>query len=72
LRRHLESDPDLSRRKIKEVMTKNPITVTGQMLAVEAMRILTEKKIDEVVVIDTRKRPIGLLDIQDLLKAGLI
>lgn len=72
LRRHLESDPNLSRRKVKEVMTRNPITVTASRLAVEAMRILREKKIDEVVVLDRAKRPIGLLDVQDLLKAGLI
>jgi CBS domain-containing protein len=36
------------------------------------MRILKEKKIDEVPVIDKKKRPIGLLDVQDLLKAGLV
>jgi len=72
LRRHLEIDPDLTRRKVRDVMTKNPITVKGQMLAVEAMRILKEKKIDEVPVVDKNHRPIGLLDVQDLLKAGLV
>jgi len=72
LRRHLEVDPDLSRRKVKEIMTKNPITVLGNMLAAEAMRILQDKKIDELPVVDKNKRPVGLLDIQDLLKAGII
>ncbi len=72
LRRHLEVDPDLSRRKVKEIMTKNPITVSGNMLAAEAMRILHDKKIDELPVVDKNKRPVGLLDIQDLLKAGII
>lgn len=72
LRRHLEIDPDLSRRKVKDVMTKNPITVTGQMLAAEAMRILQQKKIDEIPVVDKKYRPVGLLDVQDLLRAGLI
>jgi arabinose-5-phosphate isomerase len=43
-----------------------------QMLAVEAARILQEKKIDELPVVDKNKRPVGLLDIQDLLKAGLV
>jgi arabinose-5-phosphate isomerase len=72
LRRHLERDPDLTKRKVKEVMTKNPITVGPQMLAAQVLRILQEKKIDEVPVVDKNKRPIGLLDVQDLLKAGLV
>lgn len=72
LRRHLEIDKNLPQRKIKEVMTKNPTVVNKEMLAAEAMRILREKKIDEVPVIDKHRRPIGLLDVQDLLKAGLV
>jgi len=72
LRRHLEIDKDLPKRKIKEVMTKNPAVVGKEMLAAEAMRILQEKKIDELPVVDKNKRPIGLLDVQDLLKAGLV
>ncbi len=72
LRRHLETDPDLSQRRVKEVMTQNPITVSPQMLAAEAMRILKDKKIDEVPVVDKNRRPVGLLDVQDLLKAGLV
>lgn len=72
LRRHLERNPNLAQRRVKEVMTKRPIAVTSQMLAVEAMRILRDKKIDEVPVIDKNNRPIGLLDVQDLLKAGLV
>ena len=72
LRRHLEADPNLSVRKVKEVMTKNPSTVTPCMLAAEAMRILKDKKIDELPVVDQKKRPVGLLDVQDLLKAGVV
>ncbi|HTZ10959.1 MAG TPA: KpsF/GutQ family sugar-phosphate isomerase [Candidatus Margulisiibacteriota bacterium] len=72
LRRHLEVDVYLPKRRISEVMTKNPTAVPVDMLAMEAMRILREKKIDEVPVVDKRKRPVGLLDVQDLLKAGLV
>jgi arabinose-5-phosphate isomerase len=72
LRRHLGIDADLPRRKIKEVMTKNPVTVGKEMLAAEAMRILEQKKIDEIPVVDKHRRPLGLLDVQDLLKAGLV
>jgi arabinose-5-phosphate isomerase len=72
LRRHLASDKNLPGRPIKEVMTKNPCVVNKDMLAAEAMRILQAKKIDEVPVVDKFMHPVGLLDVQDLLKAGLI
>lgn len=72
LRRHLEEHTDLSSCKVKEVMTKSPITITKDRLAAEALSILKEKKIDEVPVVDEKRRPIGLLDVQDLLKAGLV
>ncbi|RKY33033.1 MAG: KpsF/GutQ family sugar-phosphate isomerase [Candidatus Omnitrophota bacterium] len=72
LRRHLERDPNLSMRRVKEVMTKNPTTVRTDMLATEAMRIMREKKIDELPVTDNKEKPVGLLDIQDLLKAGIV
>jgi len=71
LRRHLESDNQLTLRKMKDVMTKNPTSVNPQMLAVEAMRIMQAKRIDEVPVVDKSNKPVGLLDVQDLLKAGL-
>jgi arabinose-5-phosphate isomerase len=72
LRRHLEDSQDLANRKVKEIMTKSPITVTSDMLAAEALNILKERKIDEVPVVDRKRRPIGLLDVQDILKAGLV
>lgn len=72
LRRHLEIDPAVVTRKVKDVMTKNPITITRGRMAVEALRILQDKKIDEIPVVDKNRRPIGLVDVQDLLKAGLV
>ena len=72
LRRHLETDKNLTRRKIKEVMTRNPLTISRDKLAAEAIHILEEKKIDEVPVVDSKHRPIGLLDVQDLLRAGVV
>lgn len=72
LRRHLETDPGLIERKVKDVMTKNPTVIKKEKLAAEAFDILRTKKIDELPVVDERHRPIGLLDVQDLLKAGLV
>ena len=72
LRRHLESEPDLINKKVKDFMTKNPTAIKKEKLAAEAFDILRSKKIDEIPVVDDKKRPIGLLDVQDLLKAGLV
>ncbi len=72
LRRHFETQPHLINKKVKDVMTKNPVTINKEKLAAEAFDILRSRKIDEIPVVDGKKRPIGLLDVQDLLKAGLV
>lgn len=72
LRRHLERDPHLLRRRVQTVMTQHPKTVAPEMLAAEALKMLRAYRIDEVPVVDGRGRAIGLLDVQDLLKAGLV
>jgi len=72
LRRHLEQDPDLVRKKVAQVMTGAPKTITKDRLAAEAFKTLKEHKIDELPVVDEANRPIGMIDVQDLLKAGLV
>ncbi len=71
LRRHVESDQGLLNKKVQEVMTKTPTSILQSKLAVEAFALLKEKKIDELPVVDQKGKSVGLLDIQDLLKAGL-
>ena len=71
LRRHLRSGEDLLSRPVSEVMTEKPISIPQNKLAAEALEILRSKKIDEIPVVDAKKRPVGLLDVQDLLKAGI-
>lgn len=71
LRRHLDAIRDLTERPVREVMSAHPKTIGAEHLAAEALRLLREHKIDELVVVDGKHRPVGLLDVQDLLKAGL-
>lgn len=71
LRRHLKEDKNLLTKKVSAVMTKNPSSILKDKLAVEAFALLKDKKIDELPVVDLKGRAVGLLDIQDLLKAGL-
>lgn len=72
LRRHLEEGLDLSQKRVRDVMTKGPKAMKKGSLAVEALRVLQEYKIDEIPIVDERGRAIGLVDVQDLLKAGLV
>ncbi len=71
LRRHLDSSDNLTERRVGAVMTRHPKTIRPDRLAAEALRVLREHRIDELVVVDGGRRPVGLLDVQDLLKAGL-
>ena len=71
LRRHLEQNGSVSAQAVKHVMTKSPTTIRTGRLAVEALGVLNRLNIDEIPVVDSKDRPIGMVDIQDLLKAGL-
>ena len=51
-------------------MTKNPITVTKDMISAEALRIMHDKKITNIFVLDGTK-PIGVIHIHDLLNNGV-
>jgi arabinose-5-phosphate isomerase len=72
LRRHLEEDHAVLLKKVSEVMTKKPTSIGKEKLAAQAFDILKSKKIDELPVLDLAGRVVGLLDVQDLLKAGLV
>jgi len=72
LRRHFESAEDLLHSRVSDVMTRSPVTITPDRLAAEAFDILTARKIDEIPVVDKNGRPVGILDVQDILKAGLV
>jgi arabinose-5-phosphate isomerase len=72
LRRNLEKHHNLLRKKVKEVMTKNPVVVRDDDLASQALKVLETKKIDEVPVINDEYKPVGMLDVQDLIAAGIL
>ncbi|MFC1807336.1 SIS domain-containing protein [Candidatus Omnitrophota bacterium] len=72
LRRHLEKDPEVIEKRVKDVMTIRLSSIEKGKMAAEAFHILEDNKIDEIPVVDKNKRPIGLIDVQDLLRAGLV
>lgn len=70
LARRLEVDTEFLEHPVTAIMATNPKTVSPDQLASEALCILKEFKIDQVPVVDDDMRPVGLLDIQDLLLTG--
>jgi arabinose-5-phosphate isomerase len=70
--RHLQDDPALMEKRVGDLMTRNPICVVGDQLAAEVLRILQDHAIDDLVVLDGDRRPIGVVDSQDLARFRLI
>jgi arabinose-5-phosphate isomerase len=54
-------------RRIGDVMTANPLTIGPESLVSEAVDLLSQRKVSEVPVIDGDGRPIGLVDITDVI-----
>jgi len=70
LRRGLESRGDIFRYQAKDLMTKNPKTVRGDALAATAMGVMEDHSITSLFVLDGKK-PVGVIHLHDLLKAGI-
>lgn len=66
------TDTKILTRKVAQVMTKDPKSLRKGHMADEALQLLKAYRIDEIPIVDAKGKPIGLLDIQDLLKAGLV
>jgi arabinose-5-phosphate isomerase len=71
-RRHFADTGDLLNRPLSEVMTRNPVSVREDALAAEALKIFNERNIDDLIVVDSRRQPVGLVDSQDLPKLKLM
>jgi arabinose-5-phosphate isomerase len=71
-RRRMGDDPGLLSKPLREVMTRKPITISDQALAVEALKIFDQRNIDDLIVVNRRNEPVGLVDSQDLPKLKLM
>ena len=72
LRRALDTDLDVRTAGIAQVMTRNPRTIGAGHLAVEAARLLEKHQINGLIVVDADNRPVGALNIHDLLRAKVV
>ncbi len=71
LRRTLDQNLDIHTTPIANMMTKNCITISPAMLAIEALQIMKEYKITSLVVVEKNK-PVGVVHMHALLRAGII
>ncbi len=71
-RRRMSLDDDLLSRPLKSVMTPKPVCVRDDALAVEALKIFNQRNIDDLIVVNAKHEPVGLIDSQDLPKLKIV
>lgn len=69
---HSQNADELLRQDVARMMTRAPLAFSPDQLALEAMRSLQERGVDDAPVVDENNVPVGLLDVQELLRAGLM
>jgi arabinose-5-phosphate isomerase len=71
-RRHMAANASLLSQSLKSVMTHNPICIREDALAAEALKIFNERNIDDLIVVNAKREPVGLIDSQDLPKLKIM
>ena len=72
LRRALDQRINIHQTPIDQVMTKGCKTILSGRLAAEALNLMQKNKINALLVVDPEHRPVGALNMHDLLRAGVI
>ncbi len=72
LRRHMTPGSNLLERRARDVMTTKPITVERHVLAVEALRIMEQRRITAVVVVSATGALEGVVHLHDLWRTGMV
>lgn len=70
--RGFRKDPSLGAKPVASLMTRRPITVRSDALAVEVLRTIGKNRIDDIVVLDANRKPVGLIDTQDLARLKIV
>ena len=71
IRRILEKHDDIGQLTAEDLMSKSPISVNKELLAVKAFELMTNNKISQIIVIDDNKSYEGIVHILDFIKEGL-
>jgi arabinose-5-phosphate isomerase len=70
--RSFRNDPLLGEKPVAQLMTRRPITVRADALAVEVLKTIGDNRIDDIVVLDEGGKPVGLIDTQDLARLKIV
>jgi len=65
-RRHAEKDINVLSKAISTAMTANPVSVKSHHLAAEALKVVEDRHINDIIVVDENNKVVGLIDVQDL------
>jgi arabinose-5-phosphate isomerase len=71
-RRQMATDDHLLSRSLRQVMTRKPVCIREDALAAEALKVFDERNIDDLIVVNARHEPVGLVDSQDLPKLKIM
>jgi arabinose-5-phosphate isomerase len=72
LRRLLEKGEDLNKYHARDLMSPNPIVAKTGMMAADVINIMKIYAINQIVVVNGAKQPLGMVHVHDLLKAGVV
>ncbi len=73
LRRGLQRNPDMRRLRARDLMTTSPKTIPAGALAERAVATMEEHSITSLFVLaDGTRKPVGIVHLHDLLKAGVV
>jgi arabinose-5-phosphate isomerase len=72
LRRHFQKNPLTQQTTAKDLMTLNPKTISPKALAFAAKEVMEQNKIQQLIVCDETNKLVGILHIQDLMRANVI
>ena len=72
LRRTFERMPDIAVAEVKDYMTADCVTIGSENIAGEALKIMHDKKINALMVVDDGVGIQGALNMHDLLRAGVV
>jgi arabinose-5-phosphate isomerase len=72
LRRTFEHMPNIETEKVRDFMTANCVTIGAERIASEALKIMHDKKINALMVVDDDLQVQGALNMHDLLRAGVV
>ncbi|MDO4409710.1 MAG: KpsF/GutQ family sugar-phosphate isomerase [Akkermansia sp.] len=66
------ANPLIGETPVNELMTRNPIYVKEDDLAAEAVKAVSHRHIDDLVVLNNDMKPVGIVDLQDLARLKLV